>query len=64
MQHQESPVRARLREALLQKLLGTGLVRNDPAVQTAARTEVSVRVDARLRTARPATTLCLCIFGT
>ena len=41
MQHQESPVRARLREALLQKLLGTGLVRNDPAVQTAARTEVN-----------------------
>ena len=46
MQHQESPVRARLREALLEKLLGTGRVRNDPAVQTAARTEVAPRGSA------------------
>ncbi len=44
MKHQESPVRARLREALLEKLLGTDRLRNDPAVQTAARTEV-FRVD-------------------
>ena len=50
---QETPVRARLRAALLEKLLGKGRARQDPAIHAAALSEVSVCA-AGFPRARPA----------
>ncbi len=64
---QESPVRARLRAALLEKLLGKGQARQDPSIHAAALSEVfpCLRPSlSRYPAARPLGALSRAVLGT